>query len=183
MKKKILVISMILLLITIIAGSSMAWLLYTSGESLHVFKMGTIEVKVVESGFAEIIDPQAITYDRNVQAKSLGTMKTYVRVRLVPEWSNPSLPVSNVVLNLSTNGDWTSKQSDGYYYFKYYLTENQKSSLLLNSIEFIEIGPEYEGASFTLKVVTEGVPTTYEAWKNMWGLTSLPFTPDQAWTP
>ena len=183
MKKKIIAISMIFLAVLTVAGGSMAWLLSNPGEAVNQFEMGTVKVQVVEEGFTDINDAVATVYDKNVQVRSLGTKRTYTRVRLVAEWSEPSLPVSNVVLNLAANGDWTGKQADGYYYFKYYLKENEITSLLLDSVTFTELGSEYEGATFTLKVVAEGVQITHEAWKDVWGLTSLPFTPDQAWTP
>lgn len=183
MKKRIAVVTTILLVTIIIAGGSMAWLLSNPGKAVNEFKMGTVKVEVIEEGFTDISEAVATTYDKNVKVRSLGTKKTYVRVRLVPQWSEPSLPVSNVVLNLSGNGDWTDKQADGYYYFKYYLTENHITSSLLNSVTFTELGQEYEGASFTLKVVTEGVQITHEGWKDVWGLANLPFTLDQAWTP
>lgn len=183
MKKKIVIISTMLLVVFIIAGGSMAWFLSKPSEAVNQFEMGTVKVKVVEEGFTDISEAVVTTYDKNVQVKSLGSKKTYVRVKLVPEWSEPSLPVSNVVLNLSTNGNWTAKQADGYYYFKYYLTENQITSLLLDSVTFTELGPEYQGETFTLKVVAEGVQITHEAWKDVWGLTNLPFTPEQPLTP
>lgn len=183
MKKKIIIISLTLLITTVIAGSSMAWQLHNTEESVNEFKMGTVKVEVVEKEFTDIKDVTETTYDKKVQAKSLGTKETYVRVRLIPQWSEPSLPTSNVELNISRNGDWTKRETDGYYYFKYYLTENQLTSLLLESISFKDLGPEYEGADFTLKVVTEGVQTTNGAWKDVWGLTNLPFTPDRPWSP
>lgn len=181
MKKRIVVVSTILLISIMIAGSSMAWFTSSPEGAVNEFKIGTVKVKVVEPGFEDLENVQATTYDKNVQVQSLGTKRTYVRVRLVPEWSDPSLSVSNVQLNLNI-GDWTTKQADGYYYFKYYLKENEMTSLLLNSVTFTDLDG-YEGQTFTLKVVAEGVQITHEAWKDVWNLGNLPFTPDQPWTP
>lgn len=183
MKRKIIVISLALIMILAIAGGSMAWQTNKSEERKNEFKVGTVNVKVVESGLKNISKVAEGTYDKNIRVESLGTKRTYVRVRLIPEWNEPSLPVSNVKFNLSSNGHWTNRQLDGYYYFKYYLTEDQLTSLLLESLTFTDLDPEYEGADFTLKIVAEGVQTTHEAWKNVWGVTNLPFTPEQPWTP
>lgn len=177
MKKKI-VISTILLLL-LISSISYAWFT-TSADIRNSFKAGTVEVKVLEPDWEDIEGAVVKKYDKNVQVQSLGSKKTYVRVRLVPEWSNPSLPVSNVSLNLVNNGDWIP-HTDGYYYFKYYLTTNQITSLLLEGITFTELGPDYEGEVFTLKVVAEGVQISNDGWKQVWNLDSLPFTPDQPW--
>lgn len=182
MKKRTVITVTILLISIMIAGGSMAWFTSNSSKAVNELQFGTIKVKILEE-FNDINGIDEKTYNKKVQIKNLGTKKAYVRVRLVPEWSEPSLPVSNVVLNLSANGDWTARQSDGYYYFKYYLTENDTTSLLLDSVTFSELGSEYKDASFTLKVVSEGVQTTHEAWKDIWGLNSLPFTPGQPWTP
>lgn len=183
MKRKTILISLTLIVIVAIAGSSMAWQMHKSEGTINKIKMSTVKVEVVGGSFRDINEVVERTYNKNIQVESLGTGNTYVRVRIVPEWSEPSLPVSNVGLDLATNTDWTEKQPDGYYYFKYYLTKNQLTSPLLQSITFTELGPEYEDADFTLKIVTEGVQTTHEAWKDIWGITNLPFTPDYPWTP
>lgn len=179
MRKKLVAVSTIVLIVSLI-GVSLAWFLSTESQADR-FEFGTIEVQVLEPGFNDISGAEVGTYEKNVKVVSLGTKKTYVRVRLVPEWSEPSLPVSNVVLNLAPNSDWV--YSDGHYYFKYYLTQDQETSLLLDSVTFTDLGPEYQGETLTIKAVAEGAQTTHEAWKDIWGITSLPFVPGQAWNP
>lgn len=182
MKKRLILISTILLISIMIAGGSMAWFTSSPNKAVNEFQIGTVKVKVVEEGFEDLENVVATTYNKNVEVQSLGTKRTYVRVRLVPEWSNPSLPVSNVNLNLAANSDWLL-HTDGYYYFKYYLEENEITSKLLESVTFTNLPEEYEGETFKLKVVAEGVQITHEAWKDVWGLNTLPFTPNQPWTP
>lgn len=181
MKRKGIVISTIALLVLTV-GISMAW--FTSGESVeNKFNMGTVEVEVLEPGFTDLNVTEAGTYEKNVQVISRGSKRTYVRVKLIPEWSEPSLPVSNVVFNLAPNSDWVYG-GDGYYYFKYYLTKDQTTSLLLKNVTFTSFGPEYEGQTLKIKAVAEGVQITHEAWKDVWGITTLPFTPtEQPWIP
>ncbi len=177
MKKKSIVISTILMVL-LISGISYAW--FTSSTNIkNKFEMGTVEVRVVEPDWEDIENAVAIKYDKNVRVESLGSKRTYVRVRLVPYWSDSSLSVSNVRLNLANNSDW--KYEDGYYYFKYYLNEGEVTSLLLDSIEFTELGPEYGGERFSLKVVAEGVQISNDGWKQVWGLSQLPFNPNQPW--
>lgn len=182
MKMKYISISIIVLIALMISGGSLAWFI-TDASAINQFKCGTVEVEVLEPGFADVTGVVVNTeYKKNVMVKSLGTKKTYVRVRLVPQWSDPSLPVSNVILNLADNSDWIKNDpDDGYYYFIYYLSRDQTTSKLLESITFKELGPEYEGKTFTLKVVAEGVQITHNAWKKVWRITDLPFIPDQPW--
>lgn len=182
MKKKINLILLTLIIIAA-AGSSMAWQIQKTDKSINEIDMGTVKVEVLESGPKNISKVKENTYSKSIKAKNLGTEKTYVRARLVAEWNEPSLPVSNVEFNLSGNGDWTKRQADGYYYFKYYLEENQITSVLLDGITFKELDTDYEGAEFALKTVIEGVQTNPEAWKDVWGISTLPFIEEKAWTP
>ena len=180
MKKKTILISL-LLVACFAMGVTYAWFTYAEAKE-NIFAMGTVEVEVVET-FEEVGNAQAgSSYPKSVQVISHGSKKTYVRVMLFPEWSNPSLPVSNVVLELADNTDWVL-HTDGYYYFRYYLTQGQYSSPLLASVSFTALGPEYTGKFLTIKVVAEGVQTTHDAWKEVWGLDTLPFTPDQPYVP
>lgn len=174
MKKRTIIISIVLLISLMVAGGSMAWFTSSPSKAVNNFKIGTVKVKVVEEGFQDLQNVSTKTYNKNVQVQSLGSKRTYVRVRLVPEWSDPSLPVSNVQLNVNLNG-WTGKQADGYYYYKSYLAINEITEKLLDSVSFTSLPEEYSEATFTLKVVAEGVQTTHEAWKSAWGLSSLPF--------
>jgi hypothetical protein len=173
MKKRVIAIST-LALIVLAVGMTSAWFLASESEA-NKFKMGTVEVEVVEPGFNDLTGIQAGTHNKNVKVVSRGTKRTYVRVSLVPEWSEPSLPISNVQLNLSSS-DWVDG-GDGFYYYKYYLTKNQETSLLLQSVTFTSVGPEYNGKTLTIKASAEGVQITHDAWKDIWGRTSLPFTP------
>lgn len=181
MKTKLMAVSTILLMVLMIAGGTMAWFNSSTGTINNEFKMGTVDVVVVEEfpeeGYNKVttIEP----YTKNVRVQSLGSKKTYVRVRLVPQWSDPSLPVSNVQLTFA--GDmgeywYDNTKVDGYYYYKYYLTkEKPETSDLLASVKFTELGPEYDEATFTLKVVAEGVQITNNAYQDVWGLGDLPY--------
>lgn len=179
MKKKLITLSTITLMILIV-GVSLAWFL-SSESKANEFNFGTIKVEVLEPGFSDITDAEVGSYQKNIKVNSLGSKRTYVRVRLVPEWSENSLPTSNVQLNLASNSDWV--YSDGYYYFKYYLTENQETSLLLNSITITSLTPEYSGKTLTIKAVAEAAQITHEAWKDIFGISTLPFTPEQPYNP
>lgn len=164
MKKVIVALSIILLISIMIAGGSMAWFTSSPEEEISDFKMGTVEVEVIKSSLED------------VKVKNIGTSESYVRVRVIPRWNKSSLSVSNVSINFSSN-NWTSKQLDGYYYYKYPLKTNDMTKGLIDSVRFGTLTEGYEDAVFTLKVVAEGVQTANDAWKNTWGLDSLPFTP------
>lgn len=141
MKKRIMTISMILLISIMIAGGSMAWLTSSPEEGVSEFKMGTVEVEVVRSG------------NESVRIQNIGTSQAYVRVRVIPKWSKSNLSVSNVDVNISS-GDWEKR--DGHYYYKYPLDPDEMTSNLVNSVSIGDLTEEYAGEEFTLKVVAEG---------------------------
>ena len=183
MKKRIVSITLALIIVTAMAGTSMAWQSYIAEKSVSQLNMETVKVEVIENGFTYINGAEESTYKKNMEVRSSGTGKTYVRVRLIPQWSEASLPVSNINLNLSGNSNWTKKQSDGYYYFKYYLRKDQVTSSLLEGITIKDLDSDYDKAQFTLKIVAEGVQINQDALEAVWGLTKLPFNPEEAWIP
>ncbi len=159
MKNKLAIFSVILVLSMMVAGGTFAWFTSSPDPSLTNITMGIVDVQVLQDG----ID--------NITVKSLGTTDSYVRVRLVPQWSDPNLSVANVNINIGHN--WI--EDDGYYYYAHPLTENQETSNIVTSIDYGTLTPEYEGASFTLKIVAEGVQSAHKAWRDVWSINNLPF--------
>lgn len=147
MKKRMITISMILLISIMIAGGSMAWLTSSPEQGVSEFKMGTVEVDVVRSG------------NDNIQIKNVGTSEAYVRARVIPKWSKSSLSVSNVNIDISS-GDW--EERDGHYYYKYSLKPGETTSNLVNNVSIGDLTEEYAGEQFTLKVVGEGFQESNE---------------------
>lgn len=167
MRKKLIIISTILLISISVAGNTFSWFSSSTNNSEETVMFNTIDVEVL---------------DEDARVKSIGTGETYVRVRLIPQWIDHNLSVSNVILNLNSK-DWTSKQEDGYYYFKYYLNKDQITSKLVEGVNFTSLPPEYEGKSFKLKVVAEGVQKNNKALGAVWEVKNLPFAPNERWTP
>ncbi|WP_422485126.1 hypothetical protein [Gudongella sp. DL1XJH-153] len=160
MKNRLIIFSAILLISIMVVGGTFAWFTSSPEASLTKGEMGIIKVEVIENGLD------------NISVKNIGLSDCYVRVRLIPKWSNQTLSVSNVDIDI--NGSyWIEK--DGYCYYKGSLGVSEMTTDLIESIVVGELTPEYEGAILTLKVVAEGVQTTNEAWKEVWSIDSLPF--------
>ena len=155
MKNKLIVFSAILLVSIMVAGGTFAWFTSSPEASVNKAQMGIIKVEVIKNGIGDI------------KIENDGTSDCYVRVRLVPQWSDPSLSISDVAISIG--GDW--KKENDYYYYKKVLKEVEVTKDLIKSIDFSTI----EGATFTLKVVAEGVQTTYQAWEKVWSINKLPF--------
>ena len=98
-------------------------------------------------------------------------MRTYIRVRLIPQWSNANLSVSNIVLDLADNPDWENRMAkDGYYYYKSSLAKDETTNPLKISIRFEKLEPEYADETFTLKLAAEGIQGSGETWEEAWDL-------------
>ncbi len=169
MKKKMIIFSVILLVYLMNASNTMAWFSNSSTNNLEDVIIGTIKLETIQPSLSDI------------RIKSTGTSKTYVRVRLIPKWTDNSLSTSNIQLNLNLT-DWVAND-DGYYYFKYYLEEGQITSNLLLSVDTNNLEQKYLGESVILKTVSEGVQITNELWRELWEINSLPYTLDKSWTP
>lgn len=175
MKKRILILLSLVVVFAIVAGGTFAWFTSTAKPVTNTFKTGTVAVEVNENGFENIDNwNPGDTTNKDVTVISKGSKKTYVRVKLTKMWTN-ELPNDNVELVLANNNDWV--YSDGWYYYKNILTKDQETSKLLDAVKLI--GPvtnnEYQGQTLSVNVETEAVQATHEAYKDVWGLTSLPF--------
>lgn len=131
-----------------------------------------VKVGVLEPGENKITGVEADqTYKKDISVINLGSEDAYIRVRIIPQWDNPSLPVSNVVLDLADNPGWVNRaDKDGYYYYKSPLGADETTTRLVISIKFEELGSEYAGETLTLKVAAEGIQGIDETWDKVWGL-------------
>lgn len=161
MKKKMIIVSLALLMTLAVAGTTFAWF-YSGDSSIGSKSLTTIQVETIGE-------------NENVHVQNKGTGDVCVRVRIIPQWSDPNLSVSNINLNLNIGDDWTDKQVDGYYYYKHILKPNENTSNILNNIVIPEsLEGEYAGKSFNVKVVSEGVQTNQKALISVWGISSIP---------
>jgi len=160
MKNKLIVFSAMLLASIMVAGGTFAWFTSSPEPSLTNVEMETAKVEVLGNEL------------NNISVRNIGTCETYIRVLLVPQWSDHSLSVSNVDIDINTS-DWTEEA--GYYYYRNALGANEKTTNIVSHISIDGLTPEYEGENLTLKIVAEGVQSANEAWKEVWGIDSLPF--------
>lgn len=160
MKKKLIILSSILLISIAIAGGTFAWF-YAGDRSVSAKSLTTIDVETVGENEDAIVENR-------------GTGDVYVRVRLIPQWSDPNLSVSNINIDINIGRDWTGKQADGYYYYKHILKEDESTSNIISSLGHEELEREYLGKEYNVKVISEGVQTNKKALKAVWRIDSIP---------
>lgn len=158
MRKKLIILSIVLLVSISVAGSTFAWF-YVGDNSVKAKDISTIEVETIGE-------------NRDVRVKNTGTGEAYVRVRLIPQAKDPSISVENLDLNIGEG--WKKNEADGYYYYKGILGANDITSNVLNNISLKNTETEYSIDDFKVKVVSEGVQTNKEALERVWEISSIP---------
>lgn len=168
----------------LLAGGTMAWFV-SNQEVDNTFTAGTVSIEVNEHGFTDITNwnPGDIS-NKDVSVKSNGSKKTYVRVSITPQWLNDegnavdnNLSVGNVELIFADNDKWaTFSQFDGYYYYKDILEEGEETEFLLDGVRLVgtATGNDYQGRTLRITVKAEGVQASHEAYKDAWGIDTLP---------
>jgi predicted ribosomally synthesized peptide with SipW-like signal peptide len=167
----------------LIIGGTMAWFTATAEPVTNEFTAGTVEISINDVYAVETNWNPGDTTTKEISIVNEGTKCAYVRVKLTPEWGNivedefvvdSSLGTGNVTLNWNET-DWM-KQGD-YYYYMSTLPANGETELLLNSVTLkgLETGNEYQGKVFRIVVKADAVQCTNDAYKDVWGMTNLPW--------
>ena len=104
----------ILMLIGVVAGSTVAYLIDTTGQVANTFEYAKVSCEITEN-----FDK---TTKSNVQVKNTGTTDAYIRATYVVNWLDKdggivaSVPAGySYDLRINPNGKW--KESGGYYYY------------------------------------------------------------------
>lgn len=183
MKRNILIGLLVLTLAAFLAaGGTTAWFSAKAGPVTNYLTAGTVDIEVIEDYTPVTGWQPGETKDKEVSVEAIGSKRVYVRVALTPVWGyvddndvfhpEPSLPIDNVTLNLNSQ-DWVYQ--DGWYYYTKILSNNQKTSTLLNSVTLAEdTDPRYQGKALQILVNAEAVQASHEAYKDVWGLENLP---------
>jgi len=147
---------------------------------------GTLIVTLVEDepfdGGTAIPPEGADTNEKVFQARSDGKTSAYVRVYLVPiveyfdttedTWVVANVPDGDIELIIDAP-DWI--ESAGYYYYKSILAPTDISSPfhVTANVSTSETF-ESERVRVTIKVVLEAAQVSNDAWKDIFGISSLP---------
>lgn len=165
------VVSFIMLLVLGVAlatGETLGFFKLSSEPLENNFEVGTVKVEIHQKT------------SEDIRIENLGNSLAYVRVMLIPMWSDGSLSVDNVELMLNTL-DWV-KGEDGYLYYKSELIGGEITSSIIKDVKVNGLEPIYEGETLTVKILAEGVQKANKGWVDVWGIDSLPFDSDDDWT-
>lgn len=190
-KKKVFAVLMCAVLAaTGIVGTTFAILHKSSEPAQNKFKGSAVNIGVLEDGkILEDGDNQKtypkMTSDgvaksvkiKNIDSEEYPTADTYVRVRLVPIFRDANgatiaADMSKVLYTYgeNTDGNWLVKDVGGsdYYYYKKALAPDEETTELIIKVAYT--GEIPDGATFELRVLTEGVAAGQKDSLTAWGL-------------
>ena len=201
--KKPIIFMLLLVAVSIIVGGTIAY--YTSSDTFeNEFDTGTYKIETQEAFVSPENWTPGTTTPKTVIATNKGTTPAAVRIKLTPSWKDANGGVLSLtdshdneaaIINFANNLNSRWTYSNGYYYYNYYLDENESTSSLLNSVTFnpnVDItgthncesvnGVEtcvtemngYAGGTYELKIEVE--TCQYDKYQEIWG-TSLTIGP------
>ena len=176
MKKKFLLIFLILSLIFKLIATS-GFMLFTDLVQKDMSSIsGTVSISLVD----EVMDEYSHT--KSFKIESNGNLPTYVRIKLIPtveyfddsvdDWIITDIPRSDISITVDAQ-DWIL--SDGYYYYKDILLENEKTTdVIISCGVIIPKTISYENIRVSIKTIFESCQARNELWKDEFDIDSLP---------
>lgn len=167
MKKKILLVTAVVICLAIAATGTLAY--FTAEDMAHnVITSGGVEIAVQEwadenkqTPFEDLegIMP-GMTVTKIAEIKNTGASDAWIRVLITKniQLAGDGTPNTALVeLTLNTT-DWTEK--DGYYYYKEALKPGEVTAPIFTAVTFKpEMGNEYQNATATVDVSAQAVQT------------------------
>lgn len=167
MKKKLLILSVLVICIATLAGGTIAY--FTSeGRAHNVITTGGVEIELHEWADAEhkvpfkdvsgVMPGAAVT--KIVEVKNTGSAPAWVRVSVdkniqLQGGGTPNLDF--VELNINED-DWTLR--DGYYYYNTALAAGKTTEPLFTTVRFnVNMNNDYQNSTATVDVYAQAVQT------------------------
>lgn len=165
-RKNIEITLMVIMLYALVVGYSTSLAFITRESSItNNFVIGTITPSI-EEDFTNNIK-------RNVYISNVGNSPSYVRVAILYSFTDldgkvlfdPPVVNTDYAVSFSNSSNWLSS-TDGYYYYKYILDENDSTDILINEIRTLRT---FADKKFNADILVESVQVSpdsavREAW-------------------
>ena len=130
-KKPILTLAMMVLLLTVAVGGTIAYLVTSTDQVQNQFTPGKVTSQVKEEW------TENGTEKKNVTISNTGNVDAYIRAAIVVTWKDsagktmPEVPRVGTDYTISTGSDW--EQSGDYYYYNKKVAPGASTTNLINS--------------------------------------------------
>ena len=178
MKRKLLIIALCMVLVTLSVAGSLAYFSEKSEIVHNIITTGSVEIELIETD--ENGDPfediegavPGVSYGKVVTVKNTGAGAAYVRMLVsvsVTMADGTQGDVSLISLDINT-ADWELK--DGYYYYKSALAPGGETAPLLSEVSISgSMGNDYQNCTINIDVSAQAVqsanngdPLTAQGW-------------------
>ena len=139
MKKKKSLFAIIVVLLILVVGATIAY--FNSSTSFNnQFNIGDYNVVVREIFTSPSNWAPGDTTEKKIFAKNEGTVDAAVRIKYEETWTDSNgdeittIPNDAVILNFTTPSNWTKNDTDGYYYYNYYLKSGEETTSFIDSV-------------------------------------------------
>ena len=153
-KKTILMLATMVLLLTVTVGSTIAYLVTSSGPVENKFAPSRVASEVVET-----FTPGTAT-KQDVKIKNAGDTSAYIRAAIVITWKDkdgytmPEVPVAGTDYTIEINETaWTL--SKGFYYYKEAVAPGASTKNLIEKCE--SIGNYTDGRALCVEVIGSAI--------------------------
>lgn len=184
MKKKIIVMVMITAVaLCFFSIGTLSWF-SSHAEVPNTLTAGTVKVHIDEKSSSPILkDWDGSDYHKIIKVVNDGSIDDYVRLRLTCVWqekqSNGSytdlpLDINNVSMVVDGASDSSWVQENGFYYCKKILKQSVTSEPLDIKVSLKTKDSRYAGKRLDIRVLSEAVQASHNAYKDTWKIESLP---------
>ena len=171
-KKKLWAIAIVIILIALLVGNSLAYY-SVQGTATNVVTSGNIRLKIIETGAnglpypkdsIEIIPGQTVT--KQVVIQNTCSHPFWLRVEIITGSNNSAKDVIEI-LDLN-HRDW--KEHDGYYYYNTILQPSEITAPLFSQVLFSgqHLNETYSGTDLTLSVRASAVQSENNPAEHPW---------------
>jgi len=139
MKRKKTLFAIVAVLLVAVIGGTFAYF-NSSATFDNQFSIGDYNVISKEVFTSPSNWSPGDTTPKTITAKNEGTVNAAVRIKYEEAWTDSNgdeintIPNDAVILNFTTPSNWTKNDTDGYYYYNYYLKSGEETSSLIESV-------------------------------------------------
>lgn len=188
-KRKVGLVAAALLLVSMLSFGTLAYFT-DSEEATNVMTAGNVDIELydlgedgeafpsVAPGFTGVMPGDTVA--KKITVKNVGTQSAWVRVKVDQAITN-ELDMTGITLDFNDT-NWTTKQTDGYYYYRTELAPEATTEPLFTGVSYsVALGNDYMKAVVTIDVSAEAVQfaNNGDTWAAAtgWPVTPTPPTP------
>lgn len=172
--KKFIAILATVLLLTVAAGSTLAYILTNTAPVENVFTPSKVSCSVVEKNDSETTTEKengnvtGITTKKDVQLKNTGDTNAFIRVKIVVTWKGEGgtvfaqAPVKDIDYSIAfadnkspDKGEWV-EGADGFYYYTKEVVPGDMTDFLISEAKALKTAP-VDGFTLSIEIVASAI--------------------------